>query len=156
MALYKKVFTVPGRIEDVFAYLSDYENLAEWDAVVTSARRATAGGPGPDARYDVVASLAGLRLPIAMQVDVFHPPHRLVLSGEGRLVRVRDAFHVTPAGRKIRVGYEGEVLLRGPLAHLDPVLGPVLRVAGDRAMDRLREILTARGRAPATAGERAA
>jgi carbon monoxide dehydrogenase subunit G len=84
--------TVNRPIEEAFAYVADFETVAEWDPGVRAAERQTPGVEGVGAAYRVVATFRGREIPMTYETVEHDPPHRVVLVGEGANIHARDAI----------------------------------------------------------------
>lgn len=124
---------------EVFAYLADLRNFADWDPGIASSEQVTGSGPGIGAAYDVDASGSVLRY----EVDVFDPPHRIRAHARNRWITSIDTISVAVDGRGSIVTYDADVRLNGVLRIGDPIFGLVFNRIGDRAREGLTEKLEA-------------
>ena len=83
--------------EDLFAYLADLDNVAEWQGGVTSARRTSDGPMGIGATAMVVRDLMGQRIEAPLTVNAYEPPRRLGIGSEVSGVRVQAELDLAPA-----------------------------------------------------------
>ncbi len=60
--------------EDVFAYVTDPQNLPEWGNVIREVRKETEGSPRVGKRYTVDAAFLGRRWEQSFEVTVYEPP----------------------------------------------------------------------------------
>jgi hypothetical protein len=108
----------------VFRAIADCGNYDQWNPTIRSSRKLSEGEPGPGARFEwelrgfgaVVQELeefeANRRLRIVPVVDTLAGGHRFVL---------------TPEGQRTRVDHELELIPRGRLRALAPIMGLVGR-----------------------------
>ena len=60
--------------QEVFAYVSDLQNLPEWGALSGEMRKETEGPPEVGARYTADLTFLGRRLVISYEVSAYEPP----------------------------------------------------------------------------------
>lgn len=89
---------IPAPPDEVFAYLSDLENLAEWQGGITSARRTSSGPIGAGSTAEVTREMMGQRILAPLTVTDFQPPTRMVIDSEVSGVRAHATLDLVPAG----------------------------------------------------------
>lgn len=143
MASYETTVETNLGIDEVFAYLADFANAAEWDPGVVEAERLSESDPTLGTRFRVVTSTLGSRQTLEYEVTDWDPPHRLVLVGTTSRLRSIDTltFATTDAGGT-RVTYHADLALRGVARAFDPTLHVAFQLIGRRAAQGLREVLT--------------
>lgn len=149
MARYTASLVVPQPPEEVFAYLADFENVAEWDPGIAEAERLDPGPVGPGTRFRVVSVFLGRRVGLQYAVTKYDPPHRVVLEGRGGSVAAVDTIACEPEAGGTRVTWDARLRLEGAAGWLAPALDPLLGLAfrwiGNDAVRGLREKLGAAG-----------
>lgn len=140
--------TVSRPIEEAFAYVADFETVAEWDPGVQAAERQTPGVEGVGAAYRVVATFRGREIPMTYETVEHDPPHRVVLVGEGANIHARDAitFEAVDA-TTTRITYQAEFKLRWPWRLLEPFLRGTFRRLGDAGLQGMQRALDGGARA---------
>ena len=83
--------------EELFAYLSDLEKLAEWQTGVTDARRTSEGEMGVGATALVTRELMGQRIDAPLTVTEYEPPHRMAIGSEVSGVKAHATLDLAPA-----------------------------------------------------------
>jgi len=143
MARYVTTIDSPRSRDDVFAYLSDFSNAAEWDPGVVAAERL--GGEGPVATgtsFRLVARAMGRDTPLTYRVIAIDPPASVTFRAESNvLVSLDTITFAEREGGGTRVRYDADLRLKGPLRLADPALRLVFGRIGDRARDGLRRTL---------------
>lgn len=81
---------------DVFAYLSDLDNLAEWQSGVVSAQRVDSGPMRVGSSARLTRDLVGQRLEVPLTVSDYEPPDRLGITTEASGVRVAAMLDLRP------------------------------------------------------------
>jgi dehydrogenase/reductase SDR family member 12 len=142
MASYETTVETTLGIDEVFAYLSDFANVAEWDPGVVEAERLSEADPSLGTRFRVVTSTLGSRQTIEYEITDWDPPFRLVLVGTTSRLRSIDTltFVATDTGGT-RVTYHADLALRGMARVFDPTLHLAFQLIGRRADQGLREVL---------------
>lgn len=139
----ERTVTVPGRQEDVFAFLADFTTTMQWDPPTRTTER-IAGDGGVGTRYRNVSRVLGSDTEIIYTVVVHEPPRRLELDGETSSMEMHDSIQVDQDGDLVRVTYRAEFRPQGMLKLATPLLPPALKVLGDSAAAQLEKVLLAR------------
>ena len=137
---------VPGDPKDVFDYLSDFSNTAEWDPTVAEAERLDGGKVGLASRFRVVVSFFGTKSEFNYRLTAFERPHRFRLEGGNGLVVSEDDIAITPVAGGVRVTYDASLHLPFYLRPLDPLLQTAFQWASSGTIESLRETLRNRAR----------
>lgn len=126
--------------DDVFAYMADMRNFAEWDPGVESVEQIRGTGAGADSVFDV--TIAGRR-PLVLRYETveYDAPRAVLLRAESKLLTSVDRITVAPEDDATLVTYDAELTFNGLLRVADLGLGLVFRRIGDRAAAGMREIL---------------
>ncbi len=140
----ERTITVPGEIGDVFAYVADFSNAAEWDpGVVRSVRK----GSGPlrrGDRFELVASFAGRELETTYETTAYEPPN--VVRFEGGTARFHSVDTITFAqvDDGVEIGYAAVFELSFPMSLAEPFLKARFEKIADDAVAGLKDVLTRR------------
>lgn len=144
MASYETTVETAQGIDEVFAYLSDFANTADWDPGVVEAEHLDDADTelGLGSRFRVVTTTAGNRQSLEYEITEWDPPHRMVLVGTTPRLRSVDTltFAATEDGGT-RVTYHADLALLGPSRVADPVLHVAFQFIGRRAAQGLRDVL---------------
>jgi carbon monoxide dehydrogenase subunit G len=127
---------------EVFAYLSDFTAVAEWDPGIASSDR-TSGDGGVGSVYEVIATFSGREIPMTYEVLEMTPPERIVLRGAGRSVVALDTIECLDHNDGTRVVYTAEFRLKGVMRLVEPFLGGTFRRLGRTAIEGLARALNA-------------
>ena len=149
MARIVETFAAPVPPATAFALVADFTTTAEWDPLISAARRLPGGpgGPGVGDRVEVDLAMGSRTIPVVYGMTVHEPPHRVVLEAKGAWFRGRDDIRVAPGDTPgtCRVTWDATFALRGPLVLLDPILARGFRRVAARAVEGLQTALRARG-----------
>lgn len=119
---------------DVWTYLSEFSNTAEWDPGTPTATRVDDGPVGVGTRYDLVARFRGTDSEIVYVVTKYEPPRLIQLVGENRTVHSTDMITVSPTTSGCTVEYVAEFRLRGLAVLAQPFLRKPFERLGTDAM----------------------
>jgi uncharacterized protein YndB with AHSA1/START domain len=127
-------------IEDVFAFLSDLENVPKWNYAIVETRKVSAGPVGVGTVYHQVRSVPS-RSEERLEITTYTPPRQLAIQGQLGPFRSRlfYALDATPEGT--RVTNTVEVELRGPGRLLARVAVPRVQEAVAANLRKLKELL---------------
>ncbi|MFQ5557202.1 MAG: SRPBCC family protein [Acidimicrobiales bacterium] len=141
MADFHAVVDVATPADEVFAYLADFANVAEWDPSVRSAEALSSEDPAIGSRYSVTVGFYGRPFDFRYEITELVPGRRLVLGAEGRRATRHDVFEVAEHGSGARITYDTTVKLKGPARLLDRGLQLALGGVGENAVSGLRQRL---------------
>lgn len=125
---------------DVFAYVSDFSTVAEWDPGVVASRLSSGDG-GIGSVYAVTATFSGREVPMTYTVVDLAAPERIVLRGSGKTVDAIDTIECFDHDDGTRVVYTAEFRLKGLLRLATPFLGATFRRLGEAAIGGLDRAL---------------
>jgi hypothetical protein len=136
----ERTITVPGRQEDVWAFLSDFTTTEQWDPPTRHTERIHGDG-GVGTRYRNVSTVLGSTTEIIYTVVAHEAPRRLELDGRTSSMTMHDSVLVEQDGTDVRVVYRAEFFPEGAAKLLTPLLPPALKVLGDSAAKQMEDCL---------------
>jgi len=125
-------------LNEVFAYVSDFARIEEWDPAVARAKRLTDGGPGVDAEYRIDMK-AGFSL--HYRVIGFEPGRRMQMTVDSRLFTAREEILFEETGSGSRVRYIAKFDFPAPLAALNRLFPAAMDRVGKSAVGGLKKAL---------------
>lgn len=128
-------------IDEVFAFTADFSNSEKWDPGVSSARRVGETPPGLGARYELMVEFGAREIPMTYQITAWEENRRVVLEGSGETIRAVDDIRFEASEGGTLVDYTADLTLTNWLRLVGPLLSPVMRRVGERALDGLVEAL---------------
>ncbi|MDQ2909783.1 MAG: SRPBCC family protein [Actinomycetota bacterium] len=128
-------------VQDVFAYVADFSNAAEWDPGVVEARKLSDGPVREGSEFELVALFRGKRHTFHYVVTAFEQGRRIVLSGDAERARSVDEVTFEPSGAGTRIGYVADFALKGIYRPAGPFLRPTMSRMGDAALEGLKSVL---------------
>lgn len=141
MTVLRKELEVDRPLDEVFAFIGDFVNSAEWDPGVEEARNVTEGPVRVGTRYELVVVFNGRRLPMTYEVTAYEPPHRVVLRGTGSSVNAVDDIRFEPTPTGTRILYTADLRLKGLLRALEPFVKGRFEETGRQAMAGMKGAL---------------
>jgi uncharacterized protein YndB with AHSA1/START domain len=140
MATFENAVVIGRPIEDVFAFLSDFENVPKWNHAIVETRKVSEGAVGVGTIYRQVRSVPS-RSEESFEVTAYDPPRHLEIQGQlGPFPsRLSYALEALPEGTRVTNSVELE--LRGPGRLLGPVAVPRVRDAVGANLRKLKELL---------------
>lgn len=140
MATFENVVTISRPIEDVFGFLSDFENVPKWNYAIVETRKVSDGAVGVGTIYRQVRSVPS-RSEEIFEVTAFDAPRHLEIRGQlGPFPsRLSYALETTPQGTRVTNFVELE--LRGPGRLLGRVAVPRVRDAVGANLRKLKQLL---------------
>ena len=148
MARYVTTVRTAKPPREVFAYMADLRNFAEWDPGVKAVRQVEGSGGGPDAVFDVTVAGIGYD-PTLRYVTEEHDspknnaPHNLLVVARSAVFTSIDRITVEPDGKGSVLTYDADLRLNGVLRLGDLGLRLLFAQIGDRAAAGLRRALGA-------------
>lgn len=95
------------RQDEVFRYVADFGNLADWDPTFERSERLDSGELGVGSRFRAVMSLGGKDVEIEWTLTHYDEPNRVVLDGASDRFTTREDIRVEPVGDGTQVTYTG-------------------------------------------------
>ena len=133
--------TTPRSPEDVYAYLADFNNQAEWRFDVVSSEL-TSGEPGVvGSRYRQLVQQGRKQVTSEVEVTQAEPHRRLAFSTLGGPVTVSGTWKLEPDDGGTRVDTEVAIAMHGLLKLFEPFSGGQLRKTAARYETALAERL---------------
>ena len=128
---------------EVFAFLSNLENLPRWQSGVVRAEQTSSGAIGVGSTAVVERRMFGQQIVADLVVTVYEPPRRMVLNTEtsGVSVQARVAIEPLEAGR-CRVTFGMAIETSGFfMKAVEPMVAQAAEADIEASLARLREVL---------------
>ena len=140
LATFENTVMIRRPIEEVFGFLSDFENIPKWNYAIVETHKVSQGPVGVGTIYQQVRSVPS-RSEEHFEVTAHNPPRQLEIQGQlgpfpARLAYALDAL---PEGTMLTNSVELE--LRGPGRLLGRVAVPRVRDAVAANLQKLKELL---------------
>jgi carbon monoxide dehydrogenase subunit G len=120
---------IPAPPAEVFAYLADLDNLAEWQSGIVSAERVDAGEMRVGSSAHVTRELMGQRLSVPLMVTEYEPPGRLGIGSEVSGVKAAALLELTPAddGAATDLSFAMDISGSGMTRFMEPMIAGAAR-----------------------------
>ena len=137
----ERTFRVSRSIEDVFDYLSDFENTNEWDPGTIETRR-TSGDGGIGTIYANTSTFAGRRTELTYETIGFDRPTFFSARGTNKTATATDSLTFTRDGERTQIHYRADFQFHGLVKLVAPlVVKPRLTSLADETVEQLRRAL---------------
>jgi len=138
----ERTITVPGQKADVFAYVADFSNAAEWDPGVDSSTRSEDGPLGVGDRYALVVTFGGRSLKTRYETTAYEPTDLVRFEGGTSRFKSIDTITFTEVDAGIEIGYVADFILSFPLNLAEPFLKGRFNALADEALQGLKRVLS--------------
>jgi Polyketide cyclase / dehydrase and lipid transport len=122
MATFQNTLTIQRPVDDVFAFLADFENIPTWNYAIVETRKTSPGPVGVGTTYRQLRSIPDRREE-GFEVTVFEPTTRLEVHGEIGPFTATIRYLLAPVGDETQLinavdleSASGAVRLLAPLA----------------------------------------
>jgi carbon monoxide dehydrogenase subunit G len=137
----ERTFTVSRSTEDVFDYLSDFENTNEWDPGTVVTRR-TGGDGGLGTTYANTSRFAGREVELTYETIGYDRPTFFSARGTNAQSTATDSMTFTRDGDRTQIRYRADFEFRGIVKYLAPVVvKPKLSALADETVEQIRAVL---------------
>jgi carbon monoxide dehydrogenase subunit G len=140
MASFENTVTIRRPVEDVFAFLADFENVPKWNYAIVQTKKVSPGPVGVGTTYRQTRSVPR-KSEEGFEVTVFEPPSRLEVQGEIGPFRARVNYLLEPMGSGTRLTNAVELGSSGLLRLVAPLAASRVRSAVAANLDALRQVL---------------
>jgi carbon monoxide dehydrogenase subunit G len=96
-------------MKDVFAFVSNPNNMSQWNSAVVSLQQATPGAVGVGTKFKTVGEMMGRRIEGEMQVTIYEPDTKcgFQLQAGPMLVNLTLNFKTVGTGTKVSLNAQG-------------------------------------------------
>jgi NAD(P)-dependent dehydrogenase (short-subunit alcohol dehydrogenase family)/predicted DNA-binding transcriptional regulator AlpA len=133
-------------LHEVFAYVSEFSRIQEWDPGVASAEKLTPGVPAVGSKFRVTMK-AGFSL--LYTVIEFEADRRMLMTVDSRVFIAREEIQFSKTKRSTRVRYIAKFDFPRPLAAASRIYPAAMDNVGKSAMQGLKDALQDKFEAPA-------
>jgi uncharacterized protein YndB with AHSA1/START domain len=140
VATFENTVMIARPIDDVFAFLADFENIPKWNYAIVETRKVSQGAVGVGTIYQQVRSVPS-RSEESFEVTAYNPPRHLEIRGQLGPFPSRLSYALDAIAEGTRVTNSVELELRGPGRLLGRVAVPRVRDAVAANLRKLKELL---------------
>lgn len=125
-------------LHEVFAYVSEFSRIEEWDPAVARGIKQTPGAPGIGSEYQIDMK-AGFSL--QYRIIEFEENSRMLMTVDSRFFTAREEIRFKASRKGTRIRYIAKFDFPAPLAALDRLYPAAMQRIGKKAMAGLKEAL---------------
>ncbi len=140
MASFENTVTIRRPVEDVFAFLADFENIPKWNYAIVETRKVSPGPVGVGTTYRQTRSVPRSSEE-AFEVTAFEPPRRLEVQGQIGPFRARIGYLLDPTGGGTTLTNAVDLQSSGVLTLVAPLATSRVKNAVAANLDTLRQLL---------------
>jgi carbon monoxide dehydrogenase subunit G len=132
--------------EEIFAYVTDVDNLAEWSSAVIAVRKTSPGTMCVGETFRGTIRFLGRSLDTTFDIVEFEPGHHLTIKSTSGVAPCVFCYRFVPVeGGETNVTLEAAIQVTGePVKLAEPVLAGVVRRQIEHDLLTLKDLLEAR------------
>jgi carbon monoxide dehydrogenase subunit G len=140
MASFANTVIIQRPVEEVFAFLADFENVPKWNYAIVQTTKASPGPVRVGTTYRQIRSEPS-RSEEGFEVTVLEPPSRLEVQGQIGPFRARISYLLEPSGSGTRLRNAVDLESSGPLTLVAPLATSRVKHAVAANLDTLKHIM---------------
>jgi hypothetical protein len=145
MASFENTVIIRRPVEDVFAFLADFENVPKWNYAIVETTKVSAGPVGVGTVYRQTRSVPS-RSEEGFEVTGFEPARRLEVQGQIGPFKARIGYLLESAGSGTRLINPVELGFSGLSSLVAPLATSRVKQAVAANLDTLKQLLEGAGR----------
>ncbi len=135
--------TISCSIQDVFDFVSDFQNDKRWWSGVIEARQISQETAGKGTRYLQVVRLFGQTFEVGVEVTEYSAPHYLAISNQQGMTPFTATYALEPVAEGTRFTMDAQVSPQGIFKVLQPLFVPLLRYQTRTNFQKLKQVMEA-------------
>jgi uncharacterized protein YndB with AHSA1/START domain len=143
MASFENTVIIRRPVEEVFAFLADFENVPKWNDAIVETTKTSPGPVGVGTTYRQTRSVP-TRSEERFEVTAFEPPRRLEVQGQIGPFRARISYLLEPTGGGTRLRNAVDLGSSGPLTLVAPLVTSRVKHAVAANLGTLEQLLSTR------------
>jgi Polyketide cyclase / dehydrase and lipid transport len=141
MQTFKNTVTIQKPVEEVFAFLANFENIPRWNYAIEQTSKASAGPVGVGTKYRQTRSVPS-RSTEDFEVTVFEPARRLGIQGQIGPFSARISYLLEAAAGTTRLVNNVELdPSSAAMGLLAPLATPKIKAAVAQNLGKLKLVL---------------
>jgi carbon monoxide dehydrogenase subunit G len=141
MATFENTVTIRRAVEDVFAFLADFENVPTWNYAIVETKKTSPGPVGVGSTYRQLRSIPS-RSEEGFEVTVFEPSSRLKVHGDIGAFTATISYLLAPTDDGTRLTNVVDLeSASGALRLLAPLAASRVKTAVAANLDTLKQLL---------------
>ncbi len=139
----ERTFIVDRPIDEVFDYLSDFENTSEWDPGTIETTR-TGGDGGLGTTYRNRSQFVGREVELEYRMVGFDRPTFFSCEGTNKTATATDTMRFTREGDRTQIHYRADFAFHGVVKLVAPlIVKPKLSALADETVEDIIKALEA-------------
>jgi len=139
------IITINRPVEEVFAYVSDFQNGPKWQKGLVESRRITEGAEGIGTQYTGVRNFMGRRVESVIQFTTYEPNKKIAFKSISGSSPVEQSFLFESTAEGTRLTTRLELQTSGLMGLAEPLIASGLRREMDADFGILKDMLETRG-----------
>jgi carbon monoxide dehydrogenase subunit G len=131
-------------IQEVFDYLSDFQNGPQWQSGLLGVGRITEGPIGVGTRFTSVRKAMGRKMESGIEFTAFELNKKFAIKSYSGSSPFKQTFLFENDGETTRVNTVFELELGGLMSLAEPLIAPSIRREMKADFDNLKEIIESR------------
>jgi uncharacterized protein YndB with AHSA1/START domain len=141
MATFENTVTIRRAVEDVFAFLADFENIPSWNYAIVETKKTSPGPVGVGTTYRQLRSVPS-RSEEGFQVTAFEPSSRLEVHGDIGPFTATISYLLAPTDHGTRLTNVVDLeSASGALRLVAPLAASRVKTAMAANLDTLKQLL---------------
>jgi uncharacterized protein YndB with AHSA1/START domain len=141
MATFENTVTIRRAVEDVFAFLADFENIPSWNYAIVETKKTSPGPVGVGTTYRQLRSVPS-RSEEGFQVTAFEPSSRLEVHGDIGPFTATISYLLAPTDHGTRLTNVVDLeSASGVLRLVAPLAASRVKTAVAANLDTLKQLL---------------
>jgi uncharacterized protein YndB with AHSA1/START domain len=141
MATFENTVTIRRAVEDVFAFLADFENIPSWNYAIVETKKTSPGPVGVGTTYRQLRSVPS-RSEEGFQVTAFEPSSRLEIHGDIGPFTATISYLLAPTDHGTRLTNVVDLeSASGVLRLVAPLAASRVKTAVAANLDTLKQLL---------------
>lgn len=142
MITYSKSIEIKAPVSEVFAFVSNPENIPKWQSEVANSKIISSGPIQEGTRFEETVKVIGKKMPTVCEVTDYQPTKRFGFrSDSSRMISYSGNFHFEPIGRDTKLTISAVFELKGFWRIIEPIFAFEVRKGIDHELKILKSIL---------------
>lgn len=127
---------------DCFFYVSQFENIRDWDPGVAEAKKITPGKAQIGSEYEILVQFGLSKTPMVYRILELIPNKQIILEGKGENLTAIDTISFEQVSNaSTRITYLADLTFTGIMEKLEGPMQGILKNVGIKAVNGLRRAL---------------
>ena len=128
-------------VKDVFAFVSNLNNMSKWNSAVVSLQQVTPGAVGIGTKFKSVGEMMGRRIEGDVQVTAYEPDNKTGFQMQAGPVQVNVTINFKTVGTGTKVSLNAQGNPGGLFKLAEPVMAGRVKALMEENLARLKSVL---------------